>query len=423
MTSFRFFHAADIHLDSPLTGLAGIEGRVAERIRSAPRAAFEALVDRAMQDQVDFFVIAGDLYDGTWRDYKTGLFFAEQMGRLNQAGIPVFALHGNHDAESQITRPLALPDNVQVFGTRKAQTFQLDRLNVALHGHSFREKAVTDNLVPDYPAPVQGAFNIGVLHTALGGMGAHANYAPCGLPELVAKGYDYWALGHVHQAQVLNERPHVVFPGNLQGRHVREAGPKGACLVTVDEGQVVEVAALTFDVVRWAVLDVDVVAADSTVDVVELMRQALAQGVVSADGRLLSARLVLQGRTELHSQLVTDAENLTAEARAAALGLGDEVAWVERVAVRTAPAMDAAKLGAREDILGDLQRMLKEAIVDEELLGQLKSNIGELIAKLPHKLRDGCEDEVLNAAVDGDYAALVGRVTPYLNARLTAEDG
>ena len=423
MTSFRFFHAADIHLDSPLTGLAGIEGRVAERIRSAPRAAFEALVDRAMQDQVDFFVIAGDLYDGTWRDYKTGLFFAEQMGRLNQAGIPVFALHGNHDAESQITRPLALPDNVQVFGTRKAQTFQLDRLNVALHGHSFREKAVTDNLVPDYPAPVQGAFNIGVLHTALGGMGAHANYAPCGLPELVAKGYDYWALGHVHQSQVLNERPHVVFPGNLQGRHVREAGPKGACLVTVDEGQVVEVAALTFDVVRWAVLDVDVVAADSTVDVVELMRQALAQGVVSADGRLLSARLVLQGRTELHSQLVTDAENLTAEARAAALGLGDEVAWVERVAVRTAPAMDAAKLGAREDILGDLQRMLKEAIVDEELLGQLKSNIGELIAKLPHKLRDGCEDEVLNAAVDGDYAALVGRVTPYLNARLTAEDG
>ena len=423
MTSFRFFHAADIHLDSPLTGLAGTEGRVAERIRSAPRAAFEALVDRATEDQVDFLVIAGDLYDGSWRDYKTGLFFAEQMGRLNQAGIPVFVLHGNHDAESQITGPLELPDNVQAFGTRKAQTFQLDRLNVALHGHSFREKAVTDNLVPDYPAPLEGAFNIGVLHTALGGMGAHANYAPCGLPELVAKGYDYWALGHVHQAQVLNERPHVVFPGNLQGRHVREAGPKGACLVTVEEGQVVEVAALTFDVVRWAVLDVDVEAAGSTVDVIDLMRQALGQGVASADGRLLSARIALHGRTELHSQLVTDVDNLTAEARAGALGLGDEVAWVERVAVRTTPVADTAALAAREDALGDLQRMLKEAIVDEELLGQLKSDIGQLIAKLPHKLRDGPEDEVLSTAADGDYAALVEQVTPYLNARLTAEDG
>ena len=242
MTSFRFFHAADIHLDSPLTGLAGIEGRVAERIRSAPRAAFEALVECAIQDQVDFVVIAGDLYDGTWRDYKTGLFFSEQMGRLNQAGIPVVILYGNHDAESQITRPLTLPDNVRVFGTRKAETFQFGKLNVALHGWSYREKAVNDNMVPGYPSPVKGAFNIGVLHTALGGMGEHANYAPCSLPELVAKGYNYWALGHVHQGQVLNERPHVVFPGNLQGRHVRETGPKGACLVTVEGGEVVEVA-------------------------------------------------------------------------------------------------------------------------------------------------------------------------------------
>ena len=423
MTSFRFFHAADIHLDSPLTGLAGIEGWVAERIRSAPRAAFEALVERAIQDQVDFFVIAGDLYDGTWRDYKTGLFFAEQMGQLNQAGIPVFVLHGNHDAESQITRPLTLPDNVRVFGTRKAQTFPLDKLKVALHGQSFREKSVTDNLVPDYPVPVKGAFNIGVLHTSLGGRGDHANYAPCSLPELVAKGYDYWALGHVHQGQVLNKRPHVVFPGNLQGRHVREIGPKGACLVTVEVGEVVEVAPLTFDVVRWAVLDVDVAAAGSTDDVVDLMRQALEQGVESADGRLLSGRIVLQGHTELHSQLVTDIEKLTADARAVALGLGDVVAWVERVAVRTTPGADTAALAAREKTLGDLQPMFKEAIADEELLGQLKTNIGALIAKLPHKLRDGCEDEVLGAAVDGDYAALVGQVTPYLIARLTAEDG
>ena len=423
MTIFRFFHTADIHLDSPLTGLAGIEGKVAERIRSAPRAAFEALVERAIQEQVDFFVIAGDLYDGTWRDYRTGLFFAEQMGRLNQADISVFVLHGNHDAESQITRPLKLPDNVRVFGAQKAQTFQLDKLKVALHGQSFREKAVTNNLVPDYPAPVKDAFNIGVLHTALGGMGDHANYAPCSLQELVAKGYDYWALGHVHQGQVLKERPHVVFPGNLQGRHVRESGPKGAYLITVELGEVVEAAALTFDVVRWEVLDVDVAAAGSTVDVVDLMRQALAQGVASADGRLLSARIVLQGCTELHSQLVTDVDNLIAEARAAALGLGDEVAWVERVAVRTTPVADTTALAAGEDALGDLQRMLKEAIADEELLEQLKANIGELIGKLPHKLRDGCEDEVLRAALGGDYPALIGQVTPYLNARLTAADG
>ncbi|MBC6405803.1 MAG: DNA repair exonuclease [Rhodospirillales bacterium] len=423
MTSFRFFHAADIHLDSPLTGLAGIEGRVAESIRTAPRRAFEALVERAIQDRVDFFVIAGDLYDGSWRDYKTGLFFAEQMGRLRQAAIPAFVLHGNHDAESQITRPLKLPDNVRVFTARKAQTFQLGELNVALHGQSFRERAVTDNLVPGYPAPLPGAFNIGVLHTALGGGRCnHANYAPCSLPELVAKGYDYWALGHVHRRQVLNERPHVVFPGNLQGRHVGETGPKGASLVTVEAGEVAAVEALTFDVVRWAVLEVDVATAGSTADVVDLMRQALKREVAGAEGRLLSARIVLQGRTGLHGRLMTDVEQLTAEARATALGLGDEAAWVEGVAVRTAAPAGTAALAAREDTLGDLQRMLKEAPADEALLGQLKADIGELIGKLPSRLRDGCEDEALAAAAAGDYAALIGQVTPYLKARLTAED-
>jgi len=422
MTSFRFLHAADIHLDSPLIGLASVEGRVAERIRTAPRAAFEALVERAIEDEVDFLVIAGDLYDGTWRDYKTGLFFAEQMGRLNQARIPVYVLHGNHDAESQITKPLVLPDNVSVFGAREAETFRIDELNVALHGQSFREKAVTDNLVPDYPAPVDGAFNIGVLHTALGGMGNHANYAPCSVPELVAKGYDYWALGHVHQGQVLNEQPHVVFPGNLQGRHVRETGPKGACLVTVEEGEVVDLVTLELDVVRWSVLDVDVTAAGSTVDVVDLMRDAVAQGTQEADGRLLAARIVLQGRTQLHSQLVVCAEELTAEARSAALGLGDEVAWVERVAVRTTPVADATALAAREDALGDLQRVLREAGSDSELLTQLQGDIGELVRRLPHELRDSTEDAVFTAAVAGDFAGLIEHVTPYLNAHLTAED-
>ena len=423
MSSFRFFHAADIHLDSPLTGLAGIDGGVAERIRTAPRAAFEALIDVAIHDHVDFVVIAGDLYDGTWRDYKTGLFFAEQMGRLNQADIPVFVVHGNHDAESQITKPLNLPENVRVFGARKPQTLRLDALNVALHGQSFRERAVTENLVANYPGPVQGAFNIGVLHTALDGMGGHANYAPCTLPELVAKGYDYWGLGHVHQRRVLNEQPHVVFPGNLQGRHVREAGPKGASLVTVEDGEVIEVAELAFDVVRWAVLDVDVGAAGSTNDVVDRIRQGLEQGAGEAEGRLLAARIVLKGRTELHSRLATDLVHLTAQARATALGLGDEVAWVERVVVRTSPVADVSALAAAEDALGDLQRMFDEAIADEGLLGELKADMGELIGRLPPELRDGCEDDVLGAAVEGDYAALIGKVTPYLNARLTAESG
>lgn len=421
MTSFRFFHAADIHLDSPLRGLAGQEGNAAARVRTATREALDTLVRLAIEEMVDFLVIAGDLYDGDWRDYKTGLFFAAQMGRLNKEGIPVYLLHGNHDAESQITRRLDLPDNVHVFGSRKPETFALDEMNVALHGQSFRQRDVTDNLVPDYPAPVPGAFNIGVLHTGLGGMGGHENYAPCAIEDLTNKGYDYWALGHVHQAGVLYEKPRIVFPGNLQGRHVRETGAKGASLVTVEDGDIVELTTVPCDVVRWAVLAISLDDAENVGDVIERIHDAVEAAVNEADGRLLACRIVLEGRTAAHDQLVASEDRMLAEARAGALGLGDEVAWVEKVVIDTVPDVDARTLAEREDAIGELQRLLQEATGDSDLLAQIEDDIGKLVRQLPHDMRGDIDDSALKAAVEGEFAALIGEVSPYLSARLTAQ--
>ena len=372
---------------------------------------------------MDFVVIAGDLYDGDWRDYKTGLFFAGQMGRLSHAGIPVYLLHGNHDAESQITRRLALPENVHVFGTRKPETFELGQLQIALHGQSFRQRDIADNLVLDYPVPVSGAFNIGVLHTGLGGIGGHANYAPCSLDDLTNKGYDYWALGHVHQASVLHERPHVVFPGNLQGRHVRETGAKGAYLVSVADGEIIDLALVACDVVRWTVCPVSLSDAGSLGEVTDLVRMALVSAVANeSDGRLLACRVVLEGRTEVHGQLVASEDLVLAEARASALGLGDEIAWVEKVLIATSPQADPQTLAEREDAIGELQRLLKTAVEDSSLLAQIEDDVGELVRHLPHELRADIEDQVLKSAIDGDYAGLIGAVAPYLSARLTAQE-
>jgi exonuclease SbcD len=132
VSTFRFIHTGDIHLDSPLKGLAGQEGAAAERIRTATRAAFSNLIDSAIEEEVAFVIIAGDLYDGDWRDYQTGLFFVKEMGRLAKTNIPAFLIYGNHDAENQITKRLTLPDNVRVFPSRKAATIKLDRYGVAL---------------------------------------------------------------------------------------------------------------------------------------------------------------------------------------------------------------------------------------------------------------------------------------------------
>jgi len=321
VTSFRFIHTADVHIDSPLIGLTRHEGAAVERIRSATREAFDNLIGEAITEQVAFVVIAGDLYDGDWRDFHTGLFFSLQMGRLVKVGIQAFVLYGNHDAESQITRHLNPPDNVKAFSARKPDSFVLDEFQVVLHGQSFRQRDVTDNLVLSYPEPVPGMFNIGVLHTALGGMAGHANYAPCSLDDLKAKGYDYWALGHVHNGQVLHERPHVVFPGNLQGRHIRETGPKGAHLVTVEDGEITDFTTLHCDVVRWSRLSVPVGDCNRPAEVSDRIRQSIEQAVAAeADGRLLACRIELTGTSEIHGELLASSENLMAEAQAAALG-------------------------------------------------------------------------------------------------------
>jgi DNA repair protein SbcD/Mre11 len=417
--SFRFIHTGDIHLDSPLKGLSGQQGAAAERIRTATRVALDNLVTQAIEDEIDFVVIAGDLYDGDWRDYQTGLFFVKQMGRLAQVKIPVFLLHGNHDAESQITRKLTLPTNVSVFPARKAETFQLPHLNVALHGLSFRQRDITDNLVPAYPSPIAGCFNLGVLHTALGGMPGHANYAPCAIEDLINKGYDYWALGHVHQAAVLHERPHVVFCGNLQGRHIRECGPKGASLVTVEEGEVQEISQLHVDCVRWIHLPVQVEQCSAVADAVDCVRRTIEEAVErKAQGRLLACRIEIMGRTGLHGELLASADHLLAEAKAIALALGDEVAWIERLVVGTASPETTA---SRKDALGDLQRIIEGAGSDAELQARLATDLSDLVRKLPHDIRTDVNDPVLKAAIDGNIASLIAHGGAYLSARLAAE--
>jgi DNA repair exonuclease SbcCD nuclease subunit len=271
----RFIHTADIHLDSPLVGLAAYPDAPAHLLRTATRDAFDNLITEAITEKVDFMVIAGDLFDGNWKDFNTGIYFARQMGRLQAAGIPVYLLLGNHDAESEMTRKLVLPANVHRFPSNKAATFEIPALRVALHGRSFKDAATTDNLAVHYPEPVAGWFNIGVLHTALEGNNAHASYAPCSIAELEARGYQYWALGHVHEHRVWRGATTVAFCGNLQGRHIREAGPRGALLVTATGSEIDSVERLIVDVLRWHALPVDVSACQDLADVVRCVGRAM----------------------------------------------------------------------------------------------------------------------------------------------------
>ncbi len=336
------------------------------------------MIDLARAEAVAFVVIAGDLYDGDWKDFSTGLFFAAEMRRL---GRPCFVLRGNHDARSVITRALPTPENVREFSSRCCETFTLDDPGVALHGHSFPNRAVPEDLSSLYPAARSGMLNIGVLHSSAEDPGAHETYAPCRVADLALKGYAYWALGHIHARQVLCERPWIVFPGNLQGRHARETGDKGCTLVRVEDDRIVSVQHRAVDVLRWSALTV---AADGADDAALTRRiaDAVHAAAALADGRPLLARLVLTGETALHGALLGSEERLAAECRNAAIEAGVTL-WVERVQLRTRP-LRSGEAG----LLAPLRASFDAGLDDPALLAGLLDELAGLRQRLPAAGRD-----------------------------------
>ncbi len=259
----KILHAADIHLDSPLLRLERYEGAPVDAIRNATRQALTNLVDLALSESVDLVVIAGDLYDGDWNDSNTGLFFVSQAARLVREGIPLVMIRGNHDAQSVMTQSLPLPKNpdgsAMMLDHLKVDRREFDSLGVIVHGQSFATRAVTDDLSAAYPAPVQGYFNLGLLHTCLTGSEGHEAYAPADPRRLADRGYDYWALGHIHDRRSCHqtgETP-IMFAGNIQGRNIREVGAKGCLLLTIDDQNRCTTEFRELDVVRWAQTTMD----------------------------------------------------------------------------------------------------------------------------------------------------------------------
>ena len=360
----KILHTADLHLDSPMRGLERYEGVPLEQMRGATRTALTNLVDLCLREQVQLLVIAGDLYDGDWKDYSTGLFFMRQLVRLREGQVKVALIRGNHDAHSAITRHLKLPEHVTELSTHAPQSLVYDAFGVVVHGQGFAKRAVTKDLAARYPDAVAGAFNIGLLHTCASGRQGHERYAPCKLETLLSKGYDYWALGHVHQREVLHEAPWVVFCGNLQGRHARETGPKGASLVEVVDGRVTQVEHQVVDAVRWARCDIDASECGSGYDVVECVRQALQAAAVAAEGRTLAARVEVRGASGAHAALRDDEDRWRHEVRNIAIDVGD--VWIEKVVLRTQPRQARGELAERDDAVGQVVKALHDVAEDDQ---------------------------------------------------------
>ncbi len=401
----KLVHAADLHIDSPMRGLDRYEGAPVEAMRGATRRAFENLVGLCLEERAQLLVLAGDIFDGEWKDYGTGLFFRAQLAKLAEAEVEVVWVRGNHDAASELNKYLRLPANVRELSTREPETVTFEGLGVAVHGRGFAQRATTEDLAASYPARRSGLVNVALLHTSATGRPGHDVYAPTTLDVLAGKGYDYWALGHVHEREVLCREPWVVYPGNLQGRHARECGAKGATVVSIEGGRVAKVEARALDVVRWCAIDLDARGMATPHEAVDAVRARLLGEVADAEGRVLALRVRLHGRSAAHEGLCRHPERWRAELTAATSDLGD--VWLEKLVLETEAARTVVPLAERDDAVALIAGSLAASSYDDAQVETLARALADLHKKLPPELR---HDDVLGLALDRPEA--VRRLLP-----------
>ena len=416
MPDIKFVHTADLHLDSPFSGLNNIApDNVTSALRQATFDAYQNIIDLCLEESVDALLIAGDVYDGADRSLRAQLKFVDGLKRLGAAGIRSFICHGNHDPLNGWEARLDLPDSCVRYGpdVTGVPMFPDESDRAMVYGISYPRREVYENLSPRFRGLPRSRFNIGLLHANVGGNPNHDSYAPCSVSDLEGTDIDYWALGHVHTREVLRDGgPAIVYPGNPQGRHPNELGSRGVYLVEVDDFGEVSLDFRSMDVVRWDQRELDISALTSEQRVVDAIFDMADSALEESGGRPVVLRAVFRGRGEMNRWLrrPNTLDDILER-------LNDEYSdglpwlWCERIELETAPAVNHDQVVQREDFVGDLARLVDELVESPNDLEWFQNSLRELYdtprarRHLRDLLPDGEELKQLVSAAEAECIA------------------
>lgn len=389
---FSFVHAADLHLDGQFKGLersaAAVEGlpdSVLLRLRNSSFEAFNNIVNLCISKKVDFLLLAGDIYDVADKSLRAQLKFRDGLVRLADAGIPAFVVHGNHDHCAGWRAEIKLPDTVHVFSDKEVETrpvLRQGREIASVCGISYPVRDVSENFAGRFARGAGDSFAVALLHCNVVGTAGHENYAPCKLDDLMRKGFDYWALGHVHKYALLHPaRPCVAYPGCAQGRHLRETGRKGCLLVQVADNKEISAEFFSTAAVRWESLTVSVAEIADDLSLLEIIEDKLLRCREAADGKPIVAQVVLNGRGVLHKNLRRAAyiENLAQELRGRLPGLAEDFLWLASLRADTTAVVEQGDLAGTDTLLGDLLSLAKTVSQDQDLKAELRRELAVLL--------------------------------------------
>lgn len=388
---FTFLHAADLHLDSPFKGLTKVPESVRDRLRESTFVAMRRICDIVKREKVDFVVLAGDLFDAADRSLRAQLRLQRALGDMTANGAQVFVVHGNHDPESGRQAKLDWPEGVFVFGSASVDCYPAytrgGETAAHVYGISYPTSAVADNLALRFKKREGAPFHLALLHANVDRDPSYDNYAPCRLEELKAAGFDYWALGHVHDRRILNEYPHVVYPGNIQGRSIRETGSKGAYVVSVSESGAVAMRFHDVADVLWREIAVSIEGLEREQELKNRLLSALEDVRNDAQGRPTLVRARLNGRGVLHERLLQPniAEEWLEELREWIESPEDAEAWIwpESILVRTGGTLLLETISEDEGFVGELIRKGIAATDSEDLSKALLDDALEVLQRQP----------------------------------------
>jgi exonuclease SbcD len=419
MKSLKFIHCADLHIDSPFKGIGNINPELQKILCDSTFEAFNKIITIALENKVDFVLIAGDIYDSENKSLQAQFRFREGLTRLLEHGIPSYIVYGNHDPLDSWSATLKEIDGVNVFGDEvECKYFKKNGDILAkIYGVSFASSDIRDNLALKFPEVDGDIPCIGLLHTNVGGR-LDDPYSPCTVEDLNSKGMDYWALGHVHGYEIIKKaNPAIVYPGCPQSRNATETGEKGCCLVTLSPGIEPDILFINTDFVRYAQENLDI-SSCSVID--EIMDSIIAQChdiSTGFKGCHAIIRLSLSGRTILHNELKKEGtvQDITDKIRKA-LEKRKPLIWLEKISLNTAKPYDVDALrkgkGFNSDIISICDELLKtETPLREELKNRLNTlftnrQLGRYLEKLSteeaNNLITETRDQVLDELVETD---------------------
>ena len=383
MTPFLFVHTADLHLDSPFHGIQTVNPGIAEALRESTFKAFSQIIDFCVEREVDFILIAGDVYDGADRSLKAQIRFRDELKRLCDAGISAYVIHGNHDPLDGWRAKLDWPRNIHIFDATigRAAFAKAGEIIASIYGTSYPRREVRENLSLRYQKQLDDVYTIGILHANVGENSNHESYAPCSLRDLQGAGFDYWALGHIHKHHILQDQaPTVVYPGNPQGRHPGEGGTHGCVLVQVDENGQNTLEFVPTDTIRWLEQEISIEGLDGEEDLLQVIEESIQTQQEQEGGRHLIGRIQLVGRGPLHRSLSSEKLVDVLETVRERFNRDDPFVWIDQIRGNTRPEIDIAARRQSQDFTGDFLRIVDLYRTDPEKRQTLRNHLEPLLS-------------------------------------------